>query len=288
MSNRQPTPLVTAASPEVGRATGFELASPGQPNAAAGIGSALERNRAFAANGGHQGAVVFANLRLFVITCLDPRVGPAHFLDLDLSDAMVVRNVGGRSPRGSSTASPSSANSPRTRCPTARCSKSPSSTTPNAEPERSPTTPSATATPSGSAPTNRPCASTPSSTPRRPSPATSSASAPHPQSPRASECPGTSTTSSPAWRKRSSPQTTGTIVMCADGQWSHSGGHSGACSGHGGEFAPGSGGQPPSSGWLDSTAGDPSAPKTVHVQGYTRKDGTYVAPYDRRPPCTYC
>lgn len=31
-----------------------------------------------------------------MITCLDPRVDPAHFLDLDLSDAMVVRNVGGR------------------------------------------------------------------------------------------------------------------------------------------------------------------------------------------------
>jgi carbonic anhydrase len=96
MSNQQPTPLVGAASPQVGRATGFELASPGQPNAAAGIGSALERNRAFAAAGGHQGAVVFPNLRLFVITCLDPRVDPAHFLGLDLSDAMVVRNVGGR------------------------------------------------------------------------------------------------------------------------------------------------------------------------------------------------
>lgn len=26
------------------------------------------------------------------------------------------------------------------------------------------------------------------------------------------------------------------------------------------------------------------ADKTVHVRGYTRKDGTYVAPYDRRPP----
>jgi carbonic anhydrase len=31
-----------------------------------------------------------------VITCLDPRVDPAHFLGLKLSDAMVVRNVGGR------------------------------------------------------------------------------------------------------------------------------------------------------------------------------------------------
>jgi carbonic anhydrase len=60
------------------------------------IDVALERNRAFAAAGGHEGAVVFPNLRLFVITCLDPRVDPAHFLGLGLSDAMVVRNVGGR------------------------------------------------------------------------------------------------------------------------------------------------------------------------------------------------
>ena len=58
--------------------------------------SALERNRAFAAAGGHEGAVVFPQLRLFVITCLDPRVDPAHFLGLGLSDAIVARNVGGR------------------------------------------------------------------------------------------------------------------------------------------------------------------------------------------------
>ncbi len=95
MSNQQPTPPATAADSGLGRATGFELASldqPGEPD----IESALERNRAFAAAGGHEGAVVFPNLRLFVITCLDPRVDPAHFLGLGLSDAMVVRNVGGR------------------------------------------------------------------------------------------------------------------------------------------------------------------------------------------------
>jgi carbonic anhydrase len=62
----------------------------------ANIEPALTRNRAFAAAGGHEGAVVFPNLRLFVITCLDPRVDPAHFLGLQVSDAMVVRNVGGR------------------------------------------------------------------------------------------------------------------------------------------------------------------------------------------------
>jgi carbonic anhydrase len=62
----------------------------------ANIEPALERNRSFAAAGGHEGAVVFPNMRLFVITCLDPRVDPAHILGLHLSDAIVVRNVGGR------------------------------------------------------------------------------------------------------------------------------------------------------------------------------------------------
>lgn len=60
------------------------------------VGRALERNRVFAAEGGHREAVVFPRLGLFVVTCLDPRVDPAHFLGLALGDAMVVRNVGGR------------------------------------------------------------------------------------------------------------------------------------------------------------------------------------------------
>jgi carbonic anhydrase len=62
----------------------------------ANIDRALGRNRAFAAAGGQEGAVVFPNLGLFVITCLDPRVDPAYVLGLGLSDAIVVRNVGGR------------------------------------------------------------------------------------------------------------------------------------------------------------------------------------------------
>jgi carbonic anhydrase len=73
----------------------FTIAAPSRQGAA-GTEIALQRNRAFAAAGDHQGAVVFPNLRLFVITCLDPRVDPAHFLGLALSDAIVVRNVGGR------------------------------------------------------------------------------------------------------------------------------------------------------------------------------------------------
>ena len=73
----------------------FEVTGRDEPGAG-NIETALERNRAFAAAGGHEGAVVFPKLRLFVVTCLDPRVDPAHFLGLELSDAMVVRNVGGR------------------------------------------------------------------------------------------------------------------------------------------------------------------------------------------------
>jgi carbonic anhydrase len=94
MSNQQPATRMTAGS-DVGQATGFELTGPDQFDAAS-IDSAIERNRAFAAAGGHEGAVVFPRLRLFVITCLDPRTDPAHFLGLELSDAMVVRNAGGR------------------------------------------------------------------------------------------------------------------------------------------------------------------------------------------------
>ena len=95
MNTHHLTPRVTAAGSGIGRASGFELSGPSQPRAA-NLEAALERNRAFAAADGYQGAVVFPPLRLFVITCLDPRVDPAHFLGLGLSDAMVVRNVGGR------------------------------------------------------------------------------------------------------------------------------------------------------------------------------------------------
>jgi hypothetical protein len=58
VSTQQPTPRVTAAGSGIGRASGFELTSPDQPGAA-NVEAALERNRAFAATGGHQGAVVF-------------------------------------------------------------------------------------------------------------------------------------------------------------------------------------------------------------------------------------
>jgi carbonic anhydrase len=91
----EPHTTEVTCGPGDGDTTRFELTGRDQPGAGS-IETALERNRTFAAAGGHEGAVVFPNLRLFVITCLDPRVDPAHFLGLDLSDAIVARNVGGR------------------------------------------------------------------------------------------------------------------------------------------------------------------------------------------------
>jgi len=92
--HEQSTPDATLAPP-AGEAAEIDPASPEQSDVA-GVGTALARNRAFAAAGGHEGATVFPNLRLLVITCLDPRVDPAHTLGLNLGDAMVVRNGGGR------------------------------------------------------------------------------------------------------------------------------------------------------------------------------------------------
>jgi carbonic anhydrase len=73
----------------------LELTRPDRQNGA-GIAIALGHNRAFAAANGHEGASLFPNLGLLVITCLDARVDPAHILGLELGDALVLRNNGGR------------------------------------------------------------------------------------------------------------------------------------------------------------------------------------------------
>ena len=91
----EPTPAHVTPSSADDETTRFQVTGRDRP-AAGGIEAAIERNREFAVAGGHKNAVVFPSLRLFVITCLDPRVDPAHFLGLKLSDAIVVRNVGGR------------------------------------------------------------------------------------------------------------------------------------------------------------------------------------------------
>lgn len=67
-----------------------------QSNEPPGVEPALTRNRAFAGAAGQEGVGMFPSLRLLVVTCLDARVDPAHVLGLDLGDAMVVRNGGGR------------------------------------------------------------------------------------------------------------------------------------------------------------------------------------------------
>lgn len=59
----------------------------------------LERNRDFARTDARAKVpdIPFVpNRQLYVITCIDPRVDPAATLGLELGDAIVARNVGGR------------------------------------------------------------------------------------------------------------------------------------------------------------------------------------------------
>jgi carbonic anhydrase len=60
------------------------------------MGPLLERNRAFAASDHHVDVRAISRLPVIVITCVDPRVDPAHVLGMDLGDAAVIRNMGGR------------------------------------------------------------------------------------------------------------------------------------------------------------------------------------------------
>jgi carbonic anhydrase len=56
----------------------------------------LQRNKDFAATGAHETASIVARFPVYVIACLDPRTDPSAFLGLELGDAMVIRNAGGR------------------------------------------------------------------------------------------------------------------------------------------------------------------------------------------------
>lgn len=85
-----------AAAPSSGPGgAGDGLSRQSQPVNTVDILSVLARNRDFAATRGHEGVVMFP-MTMFVITCIDPRVDPAHILGLQLGDAIVVRNGGGR------------------------------------------------------------------------------------------------------------------------------------------------------------------------------------------------
>ena len=56
----------------------------------------LERNRQFTAHFADGELPIRPRLSTVVLTCLDARVDPAHLFDLQLGDALVIRNGGGR------------------------------------------------------------------------------------------------------------------------------------------------------------------------------------------------
>lgn len=56
----------------------------------------IERNQQFASNFTEADLPIPPKLRMVIVTCGDARVDPAHILGLELGDAVVIRNNGGR------------------------------------------------------------------------------------------------------------------------------------------------------------------------------------------------
>ncbi len=56
----------------------------------------IDRNLEFASSFDQGDLAILPRLSTLVLTCLDARVDPAHFFGLDLGDAVVMRNIGGR------------------------------------------------------------------------------------------------------------------------------------------------------------------------------------------------
>ena len=56
----------------------------------------LHRNRQFASDFAAADLPILPKLRTVVLTCGDSRVDPEHILGLQLGDAVVIRNYGGR------------------------------------------------------------------------------------------------------------------------------------------------------------------------------------------------
>ena len=61
----------------------------------------VRRNAAFAATGAFAGLAFPASDTLQVLGCVDSRVDPGDVLGLELGEGVVMRNIGGRSPRRS-------------------------------------------------------------------------------------------------------------------------------------------------------------------------------------------
>lgn len=56
----------------------------------------LEGNGAFIATGRHESLAMMPRRRVMIIGCADPRVDPEKVLGLQMGDAAVIRNIGGR------------------------------------------------------------------------------------------------------------------------------------------------------------------------------------------------
>ena len=60
------------------------------------IDDLVQANRRYAEGYGDGGALAQPARHVAVVTCMDPRIMPADLLGLDLGDAHVIRNAGGR------------------------------------------------------------------------------------------------------------------------------------------------------------------------------------------------
>jgi carbonic anhydrase len=60
------------------------------------ITTLAERNDDFAEHRFPAGLTLVPTLKTLIVGCVDPRVDPAHILGIDLGDAAIIRNVGGR------------------------------------------------------------------------------------------------------------------------------------------------------------------------------------------------
>ena len=60
------------------------------------IDTLIDRNKRFAKREIHADLQLFPKEKTLVIGCVDPRVDPAMVLGLELGDALVIRNIGGR------------------------------------------------------------------------------------------------------------------------------------------------------------------------------------------------
>ncbi len=62
----------------------------------ADVHTLIDRNLEFANNFKQGDLGILPRLSTLIVTCLDARVDPAHLFGLELGDAVVMRNIGGR------------------------------------------------------------------------------------------------------------------------------------------------------------------------------------------------